>query len=354
MSKINRLEGQLGELKEQLARKDAADRVDRAVSDLNLLLYRILQEAKIQNLTERSQAMGFLTDQFSQRTVRMWYVQRAITLASNEFNAILSAEASKSLDITGFLLFVGLTLLPEAGALAIVMKEFTDGDTEGKAFKTKWQPLVQALKFEGKAAEFGQRIVNLARRDGPTGQVGKAMESANIVLKKCYDFNLQYLVYIANLQSELIKMISNGLANPDGWLRSKWTAPILGPENASKLEKESDIISSMILYDILQDYTGKYVSISFDWVGFLPMAGQCITLDSAKLKEIPNRMVNVKGLNDHQREEIYQRFSTVPWADKTTRPPVSSWRDLISLWGAAVPGFQTDRREDFRCIRRGA
>lgn len=339
------LEGKIGALQdeiEQQARLNALNATQNAVQQLQL----IAQQQAIQLGAERNQALTFLFNQQTQRVVRYGFIQRALTTASNDYMGILLSEGHKPLSISLLASFVGLALVPEFGALAMACG----------VLKDDWKAVVQLAKAVGKAVDTGKYT---------SGSDGKDRRGAfavvNQVVKEVDDRVLADMDAMAAVIQGFTTGIMAGDPAPwrsvqDFWSRAK--LQVLQAAGFVAAQSYSDLLSDIILYDMLREYTRRYVVISFESLPFgggamitggFPDTG--VMLDSNRLQDIPNQFVKVKGMNDDQREMVYARFSAVAWKDPS-RPTVSSWRDLVSRWGAAIPGYQTERRVDARFIGR--
>jgi hypothetical protein len=89
--------------------------------------------------------------------------------------------------------------------------------------------------------------------------------------------------------------------------------------NAADFDKFSDLI----LYDMLRAYVKTYFVVKE------------VTVDDPA--DLPQGWSDddIEGLDEAQRKLIYQKFSKVPWQDRS-RPPVSSYKDLLLYWGGTM------------------
>jgi len=277
---------------------------------------------------EQGRALGFVINQTTQRFLRMWYVQRAIQLASNDYNAILQTAASKHLDLEGLAMFLTFALLPEIGGLYLVVKDL----------KGTERNVVQIMKTAGKVLDAPNHAVKGSAGSG----LPDALEAANDVLKDLYDKCLGSMVELVNMEEDLFLTINTDPKDAwqtvqQLWKHAGWTE--LSAKDVNFVG-ESDVLRKVILYDMLRSYTGQYVTISLDDSVFIPAGILLMQLKGGgPLTDVPNKAVNVHGLNGDQRQKIYDQFRQVPWAD-TNRPALDSWRDLVTYWGATIPGLK--------------
>jgi hypothetical protein len=333
MAKKNRLE----QLEATVAKQQKAyealliSNVTTNVQQMGMLFRQIQMEMAALAQGEELKALSFVNDQISQMQLRLWYLQRAVTLASNDYNDILNTAASKTVDTLGLALFLGLALLPELGTLGLAISRVCK-----QAPADRFAALIAAMKFTGKAIDIRKFHVD------ESGYKGQGLPSANEVLEALYDRTLESMTLAANVQSALnAKILSGDLPNAYQWVTQRWS-PIgtFQPADASVLQTQSDLLWNFILYDMLRAYTRTYAIVKLDFIIAGANNALALSLSAAQLASIPNRAADVEGLNDNQREKIYQRFSVVPWTGDTAakRPPMKSWRDLITAWGARIPG----------------
>jgi len=81
------------------------------------------------------------------------------------------------------------------------------------------------------------------------------------------------------------------------------------------------LFADLILYDMLHTYVQSYFVVSGATGEF--------SVDSLHQKHDEDL---IQGLDEAQRELIYNKFRKVPWLDRT-RPPVDGYRDLLKYWG---------------------
>ncbi|MBZ5624796.1 MAG: hypothetical protein LAQ69_39765, partial [Acidobacteriia bacterium] len=172
--------------------------------------------------------------------------------------------------------------------------------------------------------------------DKSSGSDGKnrsgAFAAANQVVKEVYDRTLEDQTNASVVVEGFTAALLIGRPMPLKLVQNFWLGArllTLQPIAFTTAQNASNLLSEVILYDMLRAYTGKYVTMHGEGAGALML----LLADKLDLEEVPSNFVGVNGLNPDQREMIYKRFSTVPWKD-TSRPPVNSWRDLINKWGA--------------------
>ncbi len=340
------IEGRLGELQDQMekqARLNAVTAANVAIQQLQLIA---LQQA-VQLEKEQIEALTFLFNQQTQRIARYEFIQKAVEKASNEYLGILLSESHKPLNLSLLFTFIGLAVVPEYMALSGACKILAD----------KWDDalkiLEKTLKSIGKSIDAGKYASGSGGKDrrGVFGVVNQVIEAV-------YGRILEDEAAVGDVVQAFKDAILQVEPRPLQFVQDYWrqaNLQILQSAGFVAAQTYSNLLRDIILYDMLRAYTSRYVVITFDRMPLgVSMAGfpnTGVMLDSARLKDIPNGIVNVKGLSDEQREMIYTRFSEVSWQDQSRRP-VNSWRDLVSNWGAEVPGFQTDRRVDARFIGR--
>jgi hypothetical protein len=342
MSPRDPIERKIAELQAQMDKQARLNAITAAQSAM-LQLQLLSQQLAIRLETERTQALTFLFNQQTQRIIRYEFIQRAITTASNDYLGIMLSEGRKPLNLGLLVTFITFAVVPEYAALSEACKILSD----------KWKPAIQLAKSIGKT-------VDIAKYAGSGGQDRRGTFGViNQVVKEVYDRILEDEADMGSVVQAFTEAILNGAPQPLQLVQNYWrqaNLQTLQPSGFVAAKKQSDLLSDIILYDMLREYTRSYVVISFDKMPG-PVGPAFATqllmesrmLDSKRLKDIPNGIVSVKGLNDDQREMIYGRFSNVAWTD-ASRPPVNSWRDLVSVWGARVPGFDTERRVDARFI----
>jgi len=330
-------EGKIGYLQDQFE-KQAVINVITAVNYANQQIQLLALQGAIKLEKERTEALAFLFDQQAQRLIRYAFIQEALTEASNDYMGIMLTEAHKPLDLSLLITFVAFAVVPELAALANAVEILEDN----------WETAIKTAKAVGKVLDIG-KYTSGTGGNNRTGAFGVINQVVKEVLSRFLDDEANMGVVV---QAFTVALFA-GAPRPLQLVQDFWSQAGLQTIQAtgfSAAQNYSDALSDIILYDMLSAYTGQYVTISFQGQFAIGAAGYpntCQTLDSDKLKDIPNAAVKVSGLNDEQREEIYKRFSRV---SRPGRPAVSSWRDLVSLWGAAIPGYQTDRRVDYRCI----
>ena len=342
MSPPDRIDRKLRKLQDQMAKQAGINAITAAQTAL-IQIELISQRAAIELEAERSQALSFLFNQQTQRFTRYGFIHEAITMASNDYMGIMLSEGRKPLNIGLLVTFIAFAVLPEYGALSEACKILSD----------KWKPAISLAKSLGKTIDIGKYTSSSSGQDrrGAFGAINKVVEEV-------FDRILEDQADMGAVVQAFSDAILNGAPRPLQLVQDYWRRAKLQTLHAAKFVAAKEhyaLLRNVILYDMLREYTRSYVVMSFDRAGpaglaiIAGLAMQGRMLDSTRLKDVPNGIVNVKGLNDDQREMIYARFSNVPWKDPS-RPPVNSWRDLVSAWGASVPGFDTERRVDARFI----
>jgi hypothetical protein len=330
-------EGKINYFQDQFE-KQAVINVVNAVNYANQQIQLLALQGAIKLEKERTEALAFLFDQQAQRLIRYAFIQEALTEASNDYMGIMLTEAHKPLDLSLLFTFVAFAVVPEFAALANAAKVLADD----------WKEAIATAKAVGKVLDIG-KYTSGTGGNNRTGAFGVINQVVREVLSRILDEEARMGVIV---QAFTVALFA-GAPRPLQLVQDFWSQAGLQTIQAtgfSAAQNYSDALSDIILYDMLNAYTSQYVTISLQGQYALMMTGfpnTCQTLDSDKLKDIPNGVVKVSGLNDEQREKIYERFSNV---SRPGRPAVSSWRDLVSLWGAAIPGYQTDRRVDARCF----
>ena len=286
-----------------------------------------MKEAEHQRIEhERFAALGFLTDQFAQRSVRFGYVQRAITIASSNYHEILEAHAAKGVNWSAFATFVAFAVFPEYAALAAIVGEVTAFTDEGKANAANYKNTVSRL---GTALKSIGRTVDMIRLTQPDTATGPKFSAANDVFKQAYDKTLEAMTIEANVLQDVINAIAADSLGDKPWTQAMafWNAAKLQrlvAQPPAVLRNQSDDMAEMLLYDMLRQYTKQYVRMTID------------DYRTDDLTKVSNSDVNVKGFDSKQRELIYKHFTQVPWKVTGTdpRPPIKDWRDLVNVWGA--------------------
>jgi hypothetical protein len=90
--------------------------------------------------------------------------------------------------------------------------------------------------------------------------------------------------------------------------------------------KAFDLFSDLILYDMLRTYVKQYFVVDVKSLYDFHFDGTVNTY-------IPNDN-DISGLDSAQRDMVFRKFGKVRWSDKS-RPPVSSVKDLVNLWGGS-------------------
>jgi hypothetical protein len=284
--------------------------------------YEMLKFKEAQT-AEAVQVLGFLTDQFAQRTLQYGYAQRAITLASNDYTDILKTQASKDISLGPLLTFAAFALLPEYLALAGTLKEIA-GNPE---FRKSVAASTAALKTIGKSIDFFQRTAEQIK--GPTEKIKNEYAAANVAVKAIYDKVLTEQALTAAVLHELISTLIDGSYLSMTTVQAMFHQSGLQTVTAQKREDltaASDVLADMLLYDMLHSYTRQYVT--------LEIAGS-EDMDGGSLEDVTDNRVEFEGLNDQQRRVIFDRFKTVPWKH-AFRLPVGDWDDLALRWDAQV------------------
>lgn len=341
MSKPHKVQGDLAKVHKTTQLRAVIDPL-QAAWNASLQMQMIAQQYNLKIEKQHKEALAFLFDQQTQRTVRCGYIQRAITAASNDYMGILLTEAAKPLDLSLFATFIALSVVPEFLAVSQVCRVLIE----------EWKGPISELKAAGKFLEIGARL------DSGSGgkDRGATFSAANQVLMDVYDRTLEDEDNVAFLVAtftrglmtgipeadQLVAGFSKGLLSdlllkdmmkdprgPLPYLLNYWrdnNMEILPAVASVASQQVSDLMSNIMLYDMLRAYTRKYVSMSAK-IG--PASGGL----PDDLENVPSNIVDVRGLDGAQRQRIYDRFSTVPWKDPS-RPPVNNWRDLIQKWGA--------------------
>jgi DNA-binding transcriptional LysR family regulator len=281
---------------------------------------------------EKLQALGFITDQFAQRSLRFGFVQRAITIASNNFFEILQAQAASGVSWNVLLSFVAFAALPEYMALSAVLREIVDMSDLGKADAAQYRTSVTRL---GTALKSIGRTLDILRQLQASTPPGPKFTAANEVLQQAFDTTLKSIT----IETKVLQQVSEGIANDS--LGDKPMTQVMVFWSQSKLEKlvaqdfddlmkESDVMAEFLLYDILRQYCKQYVRMDIE------------DYMTDNLSKVSSSDVAIRGLNSAQLALVYKHFSTVPWKVPPAanppvdrRPPVKDWRDLIASWGVS-------------------
>jgi hypothetical protein len=322
------IEGKIGEVQDKLE-KQAVINAQVAAKQAKLEIQILAQQEKIILDEEAQKALAFLFNQQCQRNIRYKFIQRALTESSNDYMGIMQSEAHKGLSLSLLVSLAAFAVVPELAALANAAKVLDDD----------WKVAIQTAKALGKILDIGKYIGG----DNGGGTYGVINQVVGEVLDRILDDEAAMGAIVEAFTNALFA----GAPQPLQLVNDFWSQAGLQTLDAagfSAAKRDSDSLREIVLYDMLHAYTRQYVTISFPLMGSPPT---CETLDSHKLADIPNGMVKVSGLNDTQRENIYKRFSAVV---RPGRPQISSWRDLVSVWEAAIPGYQTDPRVSAQCI----
>lgn len=310
-----------------------------------------LLQRQVQATGQKIQALAFVVDKFAQRTVQFGYVQRAITIATNNYFGILKTEATKGISWDAVLTFAVFTALPEYVALAGILKEIGGDD------QFKKSSVVYALKSIGKTIDLVHRVDENAR--GEAKKINE-YETANEVLKQASDLVLREQA----VEAEVLQQLMQGLMDdsigslPLNAMWAFWNKAGLkkvDAKTADELQKNSDVLAELLLYDLLHAYTRKYVEIQ--------ISGSELDEDGAveMLGDVTDNRVDINKFNDEQLKKIYDRFRVVPW-NHIGRSPIQDWDDLALTWDAQIiyrPGklflkhYQTWKTPNERARARG-
>jgi hypothetical protein len=310
----------MADLERRMAQVELEEKRNAALLWWQDIKYEMLKLKEAQT-AEAVQVVGFVTDQFAQRTVQYGYVQRAITLASNDYTDILKTQASKEISLGPLLTFAAFALLPEYLALAGTLKEIA-GNAE---FRKSVAAPTAALKTLGKTIDFFQKTAEQIKT--PTEKIKNEYAAANTAIKAMYDKVLGEQALTAAILHELSTVLLDGTYLSMTTMRAmfnKCGLQIVTPQTVQQLAAASDVLAEMLLYDMLHSYTKQYVT--------LEIAG---SEDGESLEDVTDNRVEFEGLNDQQRRVVFDRFKHVPWKH-AFRQPVGDWDDLALSWDAQV------------------
>jgi hypothetical protein len=350
-ARMARMEQRLAEMERRVARKSRAQKkrdqqqdlrdFEQDIRQLQTMTRQIVLEAGLHQQADKLRAFTFVMTQFNLRTTRLWFLQRAIEGATNDLHGILKAEDSKPLNLSGLAMFVAFAALPELAAFGVVLKKY-----EKTLADELITVVVQGAKTLGKSAD----AAKLAASGASAGrQAANALGAANAVLKAVYDKLAIDLAIVGNAQAQLANLIlTSDQPNLSSRIEAVWSQQKLEKlqeVNPKDLVWQSDLIQEFILYDMLRAYTTRYVIIrpvstrAEAIVEQREAGAQSIAFNRAALERIPDKAIEVLGLNDSQQDMIYKRFSKPLTTNNSKRPPVQNWRDLVTHWNASFPDW---------------
>src|SRR6266849_4936925 len=246
MSPRDRIEGKIRELQAQMekqARINAMTAAQNAILQIQLLS----QQLAIRLEAERTQALTFLFNQQTQRSVLYEFIHRATETASNDYLGIMLSEARKPLNLGLLVTFIAFAVVPEYAALAEACKVLSD----------KWKPAIQLAKSIGKTIDIGKYASGSGGQDrrGTFGVINQVVNAA-------YDRILEDEADTGNVIQAFTEAILNGAPQPLQLVRNYWrqaNLQILQSSSFVAAKKYSDLLSNVILYDMRREYTRNYV-----------------------------------------------------------------------------------------------
>jgi len=322
-------------------------------------------EARFKVVQRQLEAMSYISQTVDARQAEATVLLAALVRASSEYDQILAARAAAPL--LGDIVFGLVTsFLPEVKVLGRIVNRYAPagawhaiGIAAGKSSATSWEQLADdvmsstAVKLATtggakKIEKFAEAIdaaskhlidaiqhpleandkLDEASRDhlkawqaknqilaGIIRGINRTMAAVAISEPVLYQFLLWYE------GADLVTVLKQKFINAD--LDS----------TATTNPADYDLLEDLFLYDMLRLYTKTYFKVK----GINRHSYGEGEVDSLPT-EWPEGLV--EGLDEAQREMIYDRFGKVPWGDRDrSRPAVNSYKDLLSQWGGTAEWY---------------
>src|SRR5271169_5405720 len=248
--KLANVERKLDDLQDKFQKKAVND-VITAVNYANQQIQLIAQQEAIKLEGEKTKALAFLFNQHAQRMIRYAFMQEALTEASSAYMAIMQSEAHKPLNLNLLITFVAFAVVPEFAALANVAEILEDD----------WKVAIGTAKAVGKALDIG-KYTSGTGGNNPTRAVGVMNQVVRQVLSRILEDEANMGVIVQAFTVAILK----GAPRPLQFVQDFWSQAGLQTLEATAFQvaqSYADTLSDIILYDMLNEYTGKYVTISF-------------------------------------------------------------------------------------------
>lgn len=299
---------------------------------MNLELYKI---------KERSNrlAVEFLNYQVAAQQAIVSTTIGALMMANTYYYGILGLTDAKKLLSFDLLLSFASIALPGLGPIAKGIEEWQEKGSRLKKFighiggnASDYYGLAETYK-EDLDSDDGGNSLNVAQ--GNNDVIREA-------LRKAYQGLGEALI----LSNKVIPdVINKNLSDTE--VKTKWLAAGLPVVNGLKIgaslcsTESFDLMVNVLLYDMLRNYTGKYVSYRL----YRSPKGGIAAADYnyEKNKELPedgNAYGEFTGMTQATRDAIYARFGGFKGMQFSlkarNRPRIGSYRDMVDKWSLAV------------------
>ncbi len=338
-------------------------------------LDRELKEAEARNAARhklsqaRMESVAYVTRSMSSIQIEGLLLVGSLIQASGDYDQILAARAAKPIAFE-IMLALAFTALPELKLLSRAINTFVPKASYG------WKAVVKDVKLppQNTFETFIDNLRNINQARAARGATAKARDAAatfagsldnqakDIIeairnpLKANDEIDaetkLRFAGHAAKNQilTGLIKDMQRALVAAMlverithafiFWYEGEDVLDItkkafnnsgLG-ENLGYKGSGADLLTELILYDMLRTYVRTYVSVWSNW----------------SLEGLTDNYVHdVQGLDKAQLLLIYERFRVVPWKDNT-RPSVANIRDLVRHWkGGELTRYIEEDTRDF-------
>jgi hypothetical protein len=337
--------------------------------DAQLKQQAMLNEARIQFVHRQIEALMYVLQTVDARQIEATLLLAALMRASGEYDQILAARAAApiALDI---IFGLATSFLPEAKLLGRLAKRYTSSvktaylrasvwrAMAGTVEANSWQTLATDI-MEVTAAKLERRIAIAGKIEKVTEKFAHTIDSASKHMVDAIQHPLEANKKVDEATRERLaawksknQILSDIIRDINRTLAAVATfEPILfrlilwyeGADIVNLIKKkfidadldspatnnpaDYDALEDLILYDMLRLYTKQNFVVSGVY-------------ERTPIDDMPDQGTEAlgyhfEGLDEAQREMIYNRFGKVRWQD-ATRPAVHNYRDLLKYWGGTV------------------
>lgn len=318
------------------------------------------QAAEAQLTKLKMEAVAYIGQVVNARQIEGTLLLTALMRASGIYDQILAARATAP--IAGeIILGIATAVLPQLGVLKTVVGRYTKSGphntawhavqrTAGSSAATSWEALsdevmkvVQhtetTLAKKAAVGVFAQTLdaaskdlIDAVRNplkgnksiDDETAKRLAAFRAKNEILSGIISEIQRTLVAVSKFEPLLYRFVF-WYDSPAVLEKTKQLFKNAGLDSAATDNgADYDVISDIILYDMLRLYTKNYFKVKE-------------TAKGQKIDSLPTYWPNddIDGLDEAQRKLIYDKFGTVRWRDPS-RPPVRDYKDLLRHWGGTM------------------